>query len=469
VFLTSDQCIGCHDATGSNASTPNMQLETKDGTKVNLSVYGEWRASPMGLAGRDPIFFSQLQSETNHLSKLTACIENTCLHCHGVMGQRQHAADTAGAESPCKDLFGVTPPPEVPFGKPFQREMVAQWPGGSEQAQERYAALARDGISCTVCHRMSPTALGTEASYTGNFVTGKANEMFGPFNDDVRTKPMEQVLGVTPKFGAQINSSGICESCHNILLPVFSNQGERLDFAYEQTTGLEWQNSVYGKPGAAFRSCQDCHMPTSYRGEALAFEIANIESSQFPPTDHRLPDGDIALKTRKPFARHALHGLNVFLNEMFQQFPLILGLRQLDYMTSLDVTPPLITGRDSMLAMAAEETARVAVNSVTRTAEGALRVSVTVTNLTGHYLPSGVGFRRAFLELLVLDAQGKPLWASGRTDELGVLVAQGWATSRCLASCRWPILKPTSRTTRASRAMIRCRSTRRWCWTPRVR
>ena len=36
---------------------------------VNLSPYGEWRASPMGLAGRDPIFFAQLQSETNNLPR----------------------------------------------------------------------------------------------------------------------------------------------------------------------------------------------------------------------------------------------------------------------------------------------------------------------------------------------------------------------------------------------------------------
>ena len=31
---------------------------------VNLSPYGTWRTSPMGLAGRDPIFFAQLASET---------------------------------------------------------------------------------------------------------------------------------------------------------------------------------------------------------------------------------------------------------------------------------------------------------------------------------------------------------------------------------------------------------------------
>ncbi|MCL4246026.1 MAG: cytochrome P460 family protein, partial [Candidatus Dadabacteria bacterium] len=108
-FMTSDQCIACHDATLSNSSLPNMifQEPGPDGTEnINLSPYGEWKASPMGLAGRDPVFFSQLESETNHLPELTECIENTCLHCHGVMGQRQLAADTEGEfDDRCKDLF----------------------------------------------------------------------------------------------------------------------------------------------------------------------------------------------------------------------------------------------------------------------------------------------------------------------------------------------------------------------------
>jgi hypothetical protein len=65
-FLTSDQCIGCHDATVSNDETPNMVV-TVDGTTYNVSPYAEWRVSPMGLAGRDPIFFAQLESEVLNL------------------------------------------------------------------------------------------------------------------------------------------------------------------------------------------------------------------------------------------------------------------------------------------------------------------------------------------------------------------------------------------------------------------
>ena len=52
-----------------------------------------------------------------------------------------------------------------------------------------------------------------------------------------------------------------------------------------------------------------------------------------------------------------------------------------------------------------------------------LVANVTVTNKTGHRFPSGVGFRRAFLEFQVTDNRsGKTVWASGRTNELGIIV-----------------------------------------------
>ncbi|MEX0916017.1 MAG: hypothetical protein WDZ60_08990, partial [Wenzhouxiangellaceae bacterium] len=324
-FVTSDQCVGCHDGTYSNSATPNMVIKDGDtGELVNLSPYGEWRASPMGLAGRDPIFFSQLQSETNHLPAMTECIENTCLHCHGVMGQRQQAIDTEGGDQ-CKDIFAIEPPEGVPFGKPFALEQVTQWQD-SAGVDSKYGALARDGISCAVCHHIEDTDFGEQASFTGNFVTGPPDEVYGPFEDNtIVTKPMEHALGITPKHGKQIQNSDLCGTCHNILLPIFNNDGtphtfevdgQTLSASYEQTTHLEWVNSDFAKPGT-FQSCQDCHMGNQYKGRALEqenlsgkvepFRIANIEDSSFAPTTHRLPDEDIELTPRSNYRRHQLH------------------------------------------------------------------------------------------------------------------------------------------------------------------
>lgn len=434
-FLSSDQCIGCHDATVSNDSTPHMLItDPSTGRDVNVSPYAEWRASPMGLAGRDPIFFSQLESETNRLPGAKDCIESTCLHCHGVMGQRQYALDNPDPNEACSELFGVAPPAGVPFGKPFLLSKVGEYQG--ENA--KYGALARDGISCTVCHRMSDATFAEEAGYTGNFLTGPNDTIYGPYKDDeIVVKPMEQALGVTPKHGAQIVDSDLCGSCHNILLPVFDNSGkprvvgvidgEPLTHSYEQSTHFEWQNSVYGQVGGPeFRSCQGCHMPTEFAGKPLTkIAIANIESSAFAPTTHRLPDADIELRERDRFARHSLHGLNLFLNQMFQQFPVLLGIRQIDFMGSIlpGTTPALVTGANSIVEFAREQTAKVELASlVIDPSSGQLEAEVVIENLAGHYLPSGVGFRRVFVEFVVEDQDGAPIWASGRTNALGVIV-----------------------------------------------
>lgn len=430
-FLTSDQCIGCHDATVSNSGRPNMLIDDPDtGNAINVSPYAEWRASPMGLAGRDPIFFAQLQSETNHLPDFAECIENTCLHCHGVMGQRQLAIDTESSDGQCKELFAIQPPPEIPFGKPFRLDMVGQYQ--ADQPHAVYGNLARDGISCAVCHHVSETALGTEASFTGNWVAGPADTIYGPFQDVVE-KPMQQALGLTPQHGAQIQSSDMCGSCHNILLPVFDNDGKPhpitapdgsiVTATYEQTTHLEWSNSVFAY-GDSFQSCQDCHMPKRYKSVDLAgTKIANIESNEFAPTTHRLPDAEITLTPREQYSRHALHGLNLFLNEMFQQFPLLLGIRQIDYMGATTTQPALITAAESMQRMAEHETADIAITSLkVDRASGTVEAQVRVVNRTGHYLPSGVGFRRLFIEFTVRDGDGGLLWASGRSNDLGVLL-----------------------------------------------
>jgi len=63
-----------------------------------------------------------------------------------------------------------------------------------------------------------------------------------------------------------------------------------------------------------------------------------------------------------------------------------------------------------------------------------LAARVTVINRTGHKFPSGVGFRRAFLEFNVLDVKGNKLWSSGATDGAGVIVD---ANNNPIAGEKW--------------------------------
>lgn len=396
MFITSDQCLGCHSASSVNMAVTFTNPAVRP---INLSPYTEWRASMMGLAGRDPVFHAQLAWEKSKQPKHTGFFDQTCYRCHGVMGQRQIALDT---------------------GEPFEHSMVYTTPG---QPNAKYGALAREGVSCAACHHVAAKGLGTPATFTGQFATGQASELYGPY-ERVVTVPMEHAVGATPTFGAHVQSSALCGSCHTVVLPVFDRQGKKVKEIYEQTTYLEWRNSVYQNErqpvSADAQTCQACHMPTTYKKRDLTFRIANVEDASYPEADHRAPDDQITPTPRKPYSRHMLMGINLFTLAMFQQFSDLLGIRSSDYMYSEGV-PGLQTSHDSALDLAQNETATISVTGVSP-GRDALDVNVQVVNLAGHSFPTGVEFRRVFIELLVLDAAGKPLWASGRTTPLGVIL-----------------------------------------------
>jgi len=410
-FLTSDNCLSCHD--GQN--TPighNMTLVSEGGGTgvVNLSPYGEWRWSMMGLAGRDPIFYAQLESEIALHPGRAAEIEDLCLRCHGVMGQRQFHLDNASQPDA---LFSR----DIPLG---------DWePGTPEYA---YAALARDGISCMVCHQIVDDGKDFAEIVTGQFEISApadgAGTIWGPF-EDVVTLPMENALGITPKGSDYTSKSRLCGSCHSIYLPVFDRDGGLVDHDYEQSTYLEWLNSDFRTElggGSDPQDCQDCHMPGDYHGRDLDFRIANIQDDTYPAADNLAPLADITLARRPEYKRHPLLGINLFGLEMFRQFDDILGVRTSDYMSGTN--DDLDHAIDEGDRFAKRSTATVELLSTTL-AGNTLDATVKVTNLAGHRFPSGVGFRRAFLELLVVDAHNTVVWGSGRTNSLGVIVDEG--------------------------------------------
>lgn len=444
-FLTSSQCLGCHDA-GSTGLQFDMTMPNPHGEGLlNLSPYGSWRSSPMGLAGRDPFFFAQLASETNAFHPDSkGFVEDTCLGCHGVLGQRQFHIDTFADTGQCED---------------FSRSMVdaVPWPHDNRSAgKAKYGMLARDGISCTACHRMAlgkeaaaaeqrpenacvaerqasanPDNTGFARTFTGSFLVGPPDRLIGPFKEP-KQKPMENALGITPNLDASISSSEVCGTCHTVHLPILRD-GEIIGRTYEQTTYPEWAFSAYRTgetpdgplplgAGSEAQSCQDCHMPS--RGEdgtPYRSKIASIqEYSIFPQTEHNLGPEEIDLSVREGFSIHTLVGLNVFLIKMAQQFPDVLGIRTQDPMLVDRGVDPLIRTEQAMLDLASTDTAELRVDGLS--IDGSrLRATVTLSSKVGHKFPSGVGFRRAFVEFQVLDQNGETLWASGRTNPAGAL------------------------------------------------
>ena len=462
-FLTSDQCLGCHSAGGTGLQFDMTEPAAND-KLINNSPYGTWKGSPMGLAGRDPFFFAQLASETGTFHPTaTRQIENICLGCHGIQGQRQAAIDRKMQSGNCGT---------------FSRAMVDATPYPPDDPVSRlanYGALARDGVSCTACHRMvlgqeatakhaldlqnacvlerqeqlNPGLSGFAKSFTGSFLVGPPDQFFGPFQDPKKT-PMRRATGSDPVHSGHIATSEVCGSCHTVHLPVL-HRGKTIGHTYEQTTYSEWAFSDYrtgttpdgplplGR-GERSQSCQDCHMPTkSTDGTPYRSKIASIqEYSGFPQTEWTLPPSEIDLPVRSGVSKHTLVGLNVFLVKMARQFADILGLRPGDPMLGDIGVDPTATAESAILEQAQQNTATIAVDQV-RIEDAVLNARVKVTSKVGHKFPSGVAFRRAFIEFQVLDADSNVLWSSGRTNSEGVLVdrdgtpivGEAWWTPDC--------------------------------------
>lgn len=481
-FQTSTQCLGCHTANATGlqfdmvAPVPQSAQTKLGGALFDISPYALWASSPMGLAGRDPIFFAQLESEQKLHPKQAALVQDTCLQCHGVMGQRQYALDAG--DNGCGQ---------------FQRSIAnaVPYPSGNPTAvNASYGALARDGISCTTCHHVvlgeegekdrklpanrcvdqkqkmfnpPSTHTGFALSFTGNFLLGPETDIYGPF-DNPKTKLMENALGVKPIHNTNaLLSSEMCGTCHTIHLPVLDDpKGEpagndplkQYPKVYEQTTYPEWAFSAYrtgqsdGKElplgaGTRAKSCQGCHLPDhDGKGNPYMNKIASIEEfSNYPETDYRLPGTDIDLPMRGPYGRHTLVGLNVFFLKMAQQFPDVLGIRINDTSGLAGSVAPLVTSEQAMLDQAKNDTATIKVTPSWDAAKKTLTAQVEIDNKVGHKFPSGVSFRRAFVELEVLDKDGNTLWASGRTNDVGAIVDEAnrpiageyWWKSDCSA------------------------------------
>ena len=211
-YLTSDQCLGCHSAGGTGLQF-DMTEPAADDKLVNNSPYGTWKGSPMGLAGRDPFFFAQLASETETFHPTAASTDRGYL-----LRLSWHPGPAAS-----RDRLAGSPPAAAARSS---RTTVDATPYPADDPVSRlanYGALARDGVSCTACHRMvlgqdaiakhgqepqnacvlerqealNPGLTGFAKSFTGSFLSGPPDKLYGPFQDPKKV-PMHRAIGSEP-------------------------------------------------------------------------------------------------------------------------------------------------------------------------------------------------------------------------------------------------------------------------------
>jgi hypothetical protein len=541
-FVTSSQCKGCHDANALLSvqsggtytwAAPQMSFKHPSGwggtpppaDKFNLSPYGEWSVSIMALAARDPVFLAQAETERvlrpDHVTPTV--IDNFCFRCHGSMGQRQFHRDNGGDPT-------QFPPDKQP--KPqgnFSHYMLYLPPGGCTDltkfpcnqpgmtpANAKYGALARDGVSCAMCHhtdtpdsRTDPWSvlygfpnpavgaveapLGINYPFSGS-VGYDLTQLVAPPQDKLTIGYLgnnnaeiwghQQSFKVSTAKDNSLPQGEFCGGCHVVIAPAIPimypqarNMGQIdpvtgqitkpatypgtntpcpdvtpgidgkydpttdpcVQQAYEQTTYLEWAASAsFGGSTGRQASCTYCHMPlASSTGPGMS--IANTESpgntdgvGGLPPVAFRA-DQQLKLSANAGYPRHRLMAINLFVHEMFQQFPNILGLITNDGAVPPDTVLNLQNAEETILSHAPTT---VAISVCTpgssdqscKNVQGdaqSLTYQVTVANLSGHRFPTGAGFRRGFLEFRLLDASDKTLWVSGAVNAQGAILDGG--------------------------------------------
>src|SRR6201989_1200163 len=124
-FQTSDRCVACHNG-----------MKTQAGEDFSIGVDG--RASIMANSARDPYWQGSVRRETIDHPEASADIQDECSTCH--MPAQPLVEKTAGRKS---EVFSRLPLKE----------------------NDDRNHLAIDGVTCSVCHQVESTGLGTHQTF----------------------------------------------------------------------------------------------------------------------------------------------------------------------------------------------------------------------------------------------------------------------------------------------------------------
>jgi hypothetical protein len=345
----------------------------------NVEPWYQWKGSMMAQAMRDPLFLACLAVAEQDAPS----VGDLCLRCHTPAGWLEgRSADTGGGMITAKD---------------------------------------RQGIHCDFCHRLvdpvykpgiSPTqdqaildSLSTGpplASANGQFVNDPSPLRRGPYSDAVASHSF-----LESPFHRESN---ICGTCHDVSNPVYNaglTLGDYVLNAFDtphpdgdlrnmfpiERTYSEWSVSAYAnggvyapqfagnKPDGMVSTCQDCHM----------HDVSGSGCNE-PGAPNR---SDLPL--------HDLTGGNYFIP---------------------DVLPALYPGEvDSLRLNAGKQRVismlQMAASMALATGQAGNRptVTVTITNETGHKLPSGYPEgRRIWINVKAYDIGDQLVYESGAYD-----------------------------------------------------
>lgn len=355
-FMASGNCEGCH---GHDPS--GFAMVTQDGQDVN--VVDDWRSSIMANSARDPFWRAKVSHEVLVNPAHQTALENKCTACHAPMGNFDHHYTGQGPYS---------------------------------MAQLMQDSIAIDGVSCVPCHIQREDSIEDFFSGQLHFDT-LGRPLFGPYPDNqIFGAPMQAFVGYMPQYGAHVNSAALCGGCHTLITETADLDGNLTgDEFIEQATYHEWLNSEFNdrEHPATGITCQGCHMPL------LDDTVGVVLSANY-----------IFLQPKSPFGQHHFAGANVFMLNMLKNNADTLEVTATDaqFDSTLERTDRMLRQHSLMLETSV----------ASRTADTAF-INVKLTNLAGHKFPSGYPSRRAWVQLVVTNADGDTIYNNGAFDAGG--------------------------------------------------
>ncbi len=372
-------CAACH-TDQAPLETATMVVQDELGENRDVSIGRAWETSLMANSTRDPYWHAVVASELHKYPNLSEEINDTCTRCHAPM-----ANDFAKKEGIPLQVFDS--------GSEETGDFI-QGIYSMDDSNEMFNH-AMDGVSCSLCHQMADDGnLGTDQGMSGGWVVNaypeeniKDRPAYGQYVDPDQGYMREQA-SFNPVYGAHISSSETCGACHNLKTEPVDKDGQPVPgishFA-EQMVYTEWENSIFDDAGLQPTSCQSCHMPK---------------------LDQPVPlSGGGGNNPRPDFAEHTFLGANTVVQDMLKNFRTELGVS--DDISDAAFDESIQRNREFLKTSATLELQNTSV------VDNMLSMDVKITNLTGHKLPSGYHSRRAYLHVLVTDAQGKVVYENG--------------------------------------------------------
>lgn len=357
LFMTSDRCLACHNG-----------LITDSGE--NVSIGAHWQASMMANSARDPYWQAAVRRECMEHPTAKAAIQNECAGCH--MPMTRYHAKAMGKLGSVFDHLPIVP------------------------AHTADNKLAADGVSCTLCHQITPEHLGDKESFTAGFVIDHEKawgerSIYGPHEvDKGRTRVMQSSSLFKPGEAKHLEESAFCASCHTLYTHTLDENGKVIGTLPEQVPYLEWQHSVYNDK----QHCQSCHMPELKEPMSISSVVG---------------------QDREQFSQHVFRGGNFFMPQIFNRHRAELGVKALpqDLAQMSRATEEHLRSQSADIAILQ---ARISEDT-----EDTLNIHVQVTNLAGHKLPTAYPSRRTWIHMQVKDRQGRVNFESGALEADGAI------------------------------------------------